>query len=283
MSAACSAVMPSTWALSNCTGMPNAIALNSIQVNLARVIGPLIAGVTLAALGTAACFGLNGASFLAVIAALWMVRAPVRSGGTRNDLWREMRTGLRYVQHEPTIVALTALAFLSTFLGLPLLTFLPVFAREIFHMGVGGYSVMMAWSGAGAVTGALFVAWMGKFPGMGRLLLLVQVVFSMLVLAFAWSSVLWMSGVLLFCAGAALIIVFSLTTSLVQLIAPDDMRGRVMSIYMMAFRGGMPLGSLVSGYAAEHSSAPTVLAVNAVLLLAVTVVFLTRDRGIREI
>ncbi len=263
--------------------LPNAIALNSIQFNLARVIGPLVAGVTLAALGTAACFGLNGASFLAVIAALWMVRAPAHGTGPRSPMWTEMRSGLRFVKHEQTIVALTMLAFLATFLGLPLLTFLPVIAREVFHTGVGGYSVMMAWSGAGAVTGALVVAWMGKFPGMGRLLLIVQAVFAILVAAFAFSPVLWLSNVLLFFAGSALIIVFSLTTSLVQLIAPDDMRGRVMSIYMVAFRGGMPLGSLASGYFAAQSSAPTVLAVNAVLLLIVTIVFMGRDRGIRDL
>ena len=263
--------------------LPNAIALNSIQFNLARVIGPLIAGATLAALGTAACFGLNGASFLAVIAALSMVRAPVLAAGRRNDLWGEMRSGLRYVKHQPAIVALTLLAFLATFLGLPLLTFLPVIAREVFHLGVGGYSVMMAWSGAGAVTGALAVAWMGKFPGMGRVLLIVQLVFAVLVFAFAFSPVWWLSSVLLFLAGASLIVVFSMTTSLVQLIAPDEMRGRVVSIYMVAFRGGMPLGSLASGYFAERSSAPTVLAVNAVLLLLVTLVFLTRPRGVRDL
>jgi predicted MFS family arabinose efflux permease len=115
-----------------------------------------------------------------------------------------MRSGLRYVRHQPAIVALTLLAFLATFLGLPLLTFLPVIAREVFHMGVGGYSVMMAWSGAGAVTGALVVAWMGKFPGMGRVLLVVQLAFSVLVFAFAFSPVWWLSSVLLFFAGASL-------------------------------------------------------------------------------
>lgn len=263
--------------------LPNAIALNSIQFNLARVIGPLVAGATLAALGTAVCFGLNGASFLAVILALWMVRAPALSGHTRSAMWAELRSGLRYVKYRPPIVALTALAFLSAFLGLPLLTFLPVIAREVFHQDVGGYSLMMAWSGSGAVCGALVVAWLGRFKGMGRLLLIVLLVFSVIVFGFSFSRVLWLTRLLLFFGGASLIIVFSLTTSLVQLIAPDDMRGRVVSIYMVAFRGGTPLGSLVSGFLAERTSAPTVLAINAVLLFFVALAFMSREKGVRTL
>ena len=149
---------------------------------------------------------------------------------------------------------------MTTFLGLPLLTFLPVFARDIFHGDVGTYSQMMAFSGAGAVVGALVVAWLGRFRHMGLTLLLVQVVFGALIVAFALSRVFWLSNLLLFAAGACLMCVFSMTASLVQLIVPDHLRGRVMSIYMVAFRGGMPLGSLASGYAASLTSAPYVLA-----------------------
>jgi MFS family permease len=263
--------------------LPNAIALNSIQFNLARVFGPLLAGATLTAFGTALCFGLNGLSFLVVIVALLSLSVKHIPPPHRKPIMQELRSGLSYVRSEPAIVALTVLAFLTTFLGLPLLTFLPVFAREIFHGDVGRYSVMMAYSGAGAVVGALIVAWLGHFKHMGLTVLLVQLVFGMLVTAFALSRTGWLSYLLLFLDGAALIVVFSMTASLVQLIVPDHLRGRVMSIYMVAFRGGMPLGSLWGGYAASLSSAPFVLAVNGALVSLVALYFLIRSHGVREL
>src|ERR1700736_1526069 len=130
--------------------------------------------------------------------------------------------------------------------------------------------------------GALIVAWLGKFPKMGWTALLVQAVYGVLIIAFAVSRVLWLSDILLFLTGAALMVVFSTVTSLVQMIAPNEMRGRVMSIYMLAFPGGMPLGSLVSGYLASFFGAPTVIAVNGILLIFVAGYFLARNRGVRE-
>jgi MFS family permease len=256
--------------------LPNAVALNSIQFNIARVIGPLLAGVTLYALGSASCFAINGLSFLVVIAALLSLHAPhVAPAGERRML-DELRTGLIYVRDEAAIRTLTILALASTFLGVPLLTFLPVFARNVFHEGVGQYSHMMAWSGVGAVAGALVVAWMGRFRHMGWTALAVQVLFGALTVAFALSRNLWVSYALLAVSGAALMVVFSLFTSLVQLIAPNHMRGRVMSIYMVAFRGGMPLGSLVTGLVIDRIGAPLAIAVNGVLLSAVALWFLAR-------
>jgi MFS family permease len=263
--------------------LPNAIALNSIQFNTARVVGPLLAGVTLGAFGSAACFGLNGLSFVAVIVGLMLLRTKHLAPRTRQRLVEELRGGLSYVRRERAIVALTALAFVSTFLGLPLLTFLPVFARSIFHGDVGEYSRLMAFSGAGAVLGALVVAWLGRFVHMGRVLLIVLAVFGALIVAFSLSRTLWVSYVLLFVAGAALIVVFSLLTSLVQLIAPNELRGRVMSIYMVAFRGGSPLGSLLAGYVASHVSAPAVLAVNGVLLMVIAAYFLVWRKSVRAL
>jgi MFS family permease len=263
--------------------LPNAIALNSIQFNLARVFGPLLAGATLAAFGTAMCFGLNALSFLVVIVALLSLSVKHIPPAERRPLVHELKGGLRYVRGEPSIIALTILAFLTTFLALPLLTFLPVFAREIFGGDVGRYSEMMAYSGAGAVTGALVVAWLGRFKHMGLTLLLVELVFGALLAAFAYSRIAWLSNVLLFLNGAALIVVFSMTASLVQLLVPDHLRGRVMSIYMVAFRGGMPLGSLWGGYAATLTSAPYVLAVNGALVSLVALYFLARGHGMREL
>jgi predicted MFS family arabinose efflux permease len=188
----------------------------------------------------------------------------------------ELRTGLTYVRDQPAIRRLTVLALASTFLGVPLLTFLPVFARNVFHEGVGQYSQMMAFSGVGAVAGALVVAWMGRFSRMGVAALSVQVLFGALTVAFAFTRTLWISYALLVVAGAALMVVFSLFTSLVQLIAPNQMRGRVMSIYMVAFRGGMPLGSLVTGLVIDRIGAPAAIAVDGVLLSCVALWFLLR-------
>jgi predicted MFS family arabinose efflux permease len=263
--------------------LPNAIALNSIQFNIARVLGPLLAGLTLATVGSAACFGLNGLSFLAVIAGLTMIHPGGKAPPTDRTILAELRGGLSYVSRQRSLVALIALAFVSTFLGLPLLTFLPVFAQDVFHRGVGEYSRMMAFSGAGAVCGAVIVAWLGRFPHMGRSLLVVLGIFGVLIAAFALSRWLWVSYTIIFVAGAALIVVFSLLTSLVQLIAPNEMRGRVMSIYMVAFRGGSPLGSLVAGYGASRMSAPAVLVVNGVLLILVAVYLMTWRRSVKEL
>ena len=263
--------------------LPNAIALNSIQFNLARVVGPLLAGATLAAWGGAACFGLNGLSFLVVIVALLSMSIRHVKPVDPKPMMQELKGGLRYAKGEPTIVALTILAALTTFLGLPLLTFLPVFARDIFQGDINRFSHMMAFSGAGAVCGALIVAWLGRFTHMGRTLLITQVAFGALITGFALSRTVWVSDLLLFLSGAALLMTFSMTSSLVQLIVPDHLRGRVMSIYMVAFRGGMPLGSLAAGYAASLTSAPLVLAVNGVLILLVAAYFLVRSHGVREL
>ncbi len=263
--------------------LPNAIALNSIQFNLARVFGPLLAGATLAAWGGAACFGLNGLSFLVVIVALMSLAVKHIPPADRKPMLHELKSGFRYARGEPAIVALTILASLTAFLALPLVTLLPVFAREIFHGDINRYSHMMAFSGSGAVVGALVVAWLGRFRHMGLTLLVVQAVFGALVTAFALSRVAWWSDLLLFLAGAALLMVFSMTSSLVQLIVPDHLRGRVMSIYMVFFRGGMPLGSLTAGYLASLTSAPRVLAVNGGLVTLVALFFLIRGRDVRAL
>lgn len=263
--------------------LPNAIALNSIQFNLARVIGPLLAGVTLAAWGAAACFGLNGLSFLVVIVALMSLSIRHVKPAQSKSMVHELKGGLRFARGESAIVALTILASLTTFLGLPLLTFLPVFARDVFHGDINRYSHMMAFSGAGAVIGALIVAWLGRFEHMGRTLLIIQGIFGALVTAFAISRIGWVSDILLFFTGASLLMVFSMTSSLVQLIVPDHLRGRVMSIYMVAFRGAMPLGSLAAGYVASLTSAPWVLGVNGGLIFCVATYYMIRSHGVREL
>lgn len=263
--------------------LPNAIALNSIQFNLSRILGSLLAAVAMALFGAALCFVLNGLSFFLVIAALLALSVKHIPSPDRKPILQEMRGGFGYVKREPALIALTMVAFATTFLGLPLMTFLPAVAQNVFEGEMSLYSRMMAFSGAGSVCGALIVAWLGRFRHMGLTLLLVQVAFGALVAAFAMSRVLWLSELLLFFCGVAAMIVTAMTTSLVQLVVPDHLRGRVVSIYMVAFRGGMPLGSLASGYVATFVGVPMVLAVNGALVSVVAIYFLSRNHGIREL
>jgi predicted MFS family arabinose efflux permease len=271
--------------------LPNAVALNSIQFNIARVIGPLVFGATIAIAarigfsdpqGMAICFVVNSLSFLVVIYALFSLRVKHIPPTEVRSMKAEMQTGLEYVRNRGNLVALIILAATTTFLGFAVLTFLPLFAQQVFQQGAGTYSHMLAFSGAGSVVGALIVASLGKFPRMGLTALLVQALYGLFILAFALSRTLWLSDILLFLTGGALMVVFSTVTSLIQLIAPNEMRGRVMSIYLVAFRGGMPLGSLTSGYLATLIGAPHVIAINGVLLVVVAAYYLVRSHGVRE-
>ena len=263
--------------------VPNAIAFNSIQFNLARVIGPLLAGAALASFGMVACFGLNGVSFLAVIVAILSLHVRHIPIVSTTRMHEELKSGFAYVRNNPGLIGLSVLGFATTFLGNPLLTFLPVFTKNVFGGDVREYTWLMAAAGAGAVTGALVVAWLGRFRHMGRTLLIVQFAFGGVIVLFALLRVFWFNAALLFAAGACMVVVFAMLSSLVQLNAPNEMRGRVMSIYMVGFRGGMPLGSLTAGWIATHASAPTVLAVNGTLLTVVSAWFLLKNHGVREL
>jgi len=257
--------------------LPNAIALNSIQFNIARVLGPLLAAAALHAFGTVACFGLNGLSFLVVIAALLALR-PGQPPSTGRRMLEELGIGLGHVWNDIALLKLTVLGFASTFLGVPLLTFLPVFTRNIFHGDVGLYSRLMACSGVGAIAGALVVAWLGRFRHMGITAMLLQMLAGALILGFTLTQSVTVAYVLLLVIGAAIMITYSLYTSLTQLIVPNELRGRVMSVYMLAFRGGMPLGSLVTGFLVDQVGAPLAIAGNGVMLSAVAIWFLIRHR-----
>jgi MFS family permease len=264
--------------------LPNAIALNSIQFNLARVIGPIVAGVALATLGMVACFGLNGISFLFVIAAILALRDVHVPPTATESMVDQMKGGLRYVRNSRNLMSVMALGFTGAFLGLPLLTFLPVITRDVFQRDVAFYSQLMTFSGAGAVTGALIVAYIGKHRHIGRMMLAFLGLFGISMTLFAMSRSATLSAVLLFIAGAMLVMCFSLTTSLAQLLAPPELRGRVVSIYLVAFRGGSPLGGLASGWlVTQIGSAPKVLIFNGIALTLVAVFFLIRGHGLKDV
>jgi predicted MFS family arabinose efflux permease len=256
--------------------LANALALNSIQFNLARMVGPVMAGEALALFGAAACFGLNGLSFMAVIIALSFVRVRfIPQTGNGRNMRSEMRLGLAFVWHQPALRSLTLLAFALAFLGFQVVTFLSFFAREVFHMEVKGFSHLLAMSGAGAVTGALVVAWLGDAPHKGRIALRMQIVLGLIITAFAFTTKIWLAYVLVYLCGVFMMTSFGPIASLVQLLVNDEMRGRVMSIYNTAFRGGMPLGSLITGVLLKHFSPTQVFATEGLLMMIIALYFLT--------
>ena len=264
--------------------LPNAVALNSIQFNLARVIGPVIAGVALASFGMVACFGMNGISFLFVIAAILALRDVHVPPLAKESIVDQMKGGLRYVKNSRNLMSVTVLGFIVAFLGFPILTFLPVITKDVFGRDVDFYTRLMTFAGAGAVTGALVVAYIGKHRHIGRLLLVFLALFGIAMAMFSLSRTPMLSSVILFMAGSLLVMCTSLNTSLAQLLAPAELRGRVVSIYMLAFRGGSPLGGLASGWlVTQIGSAPKVLMVNGVLLTVVALFFLVRGHGLKDV
>jgi predicted MFS family arabinose efflux permease len=263
--------------------VPNAVAMNSMQFNLARVIGPAMGGVIFAALGAAACFGVNGFSFVFVIIAISLIASPAatqkvdRSRSVASlSVMDEMKEGFAFVRARPSLLLLTFLSFAGTFLGMPLFTLLPVVAKTIFGLGPRGLSLLQADYGVGSVLGALFVASASYALRKGRLALMLQLAFAVLLAGFGISRNLAASVVIAFLAGACIVGVVSMYSSLVQLVTTDAMRGRVMSIFMLAFRGGMPLGNLMAGYVAQRWSITTALTVNGIILAVIALIFIAR-------
>jgi len=260
--------------------LPNAIALNSIQFNLARIIGPMLGGIALQQLGAAWCFGLNGLSFVAVIVSLLMLHTRFIPARTSESMLASMKEGLHFVRNHGAMGSLIILAFSMTLLSVPLLVFLPVFARDVFHKGSDTFTLLLCFSGAGSVCGALVVASLGKMKRQGRAALILLIALGGLISAFSQSKSLVLSCFLIFLCGAALMGVFATISSLVQLITADQMRGRVMSVYNVAFRGGMPIGSLLVGSVSQRLTAPAVLTWNGVLLGILGLYFLFGRRKV---
>jgi len=260
--------------------MPNAIALNSIQFNVARVLGPAIGGLALDNLGAVWCFGLNGLSFLAPILSLTILNTRYLPEKTGESIFASMKKGFKFIRHQGAMEGLIVLGFCVTALGIPMTTFLPWFAREVFRGGPGTFTLFLCASGSGAVAGALGVAFLGNIRNKGRLALTMLVVLGGGISGFALSQSVVLSCVLLFLSGISLMAVFTNVLSLVQLITANEMRGRVISIYNAAFRGGMPMGNLVTGWLVPVFTAPVVLAVNGLLLVLLGLYFLLVQRKV---
>ncbi len=246
--------------------IPNAIAMNSIQFNLARVIGPVLGGLALSKLGAAWCFGLNGLSYIAVIFSLLMIRGGFAPKPTDETVMQSMKGGLQFIRSRPGMQALIVVAFFTTYLGIPIIVFLPVFAKDVFHGDEKTYTLLLSVEAAGAIAGALLVAARGKRAHLGRDSMLGLIALGVFMSAFAWSKNLTLSCVFVFLGGMALIGCFAMLSSLVQFAATDEMRGRVMSLYNIAFRGGMPIGSLIAGSIIPALGAPMVVGAHGIVL-----------------
>lgn len=261
--------------------LPKAIALNSIQFNLARVAGPGIAGLAFERIGAAGCMTANGLSFLAVVLALRAIPRRPAAGARGASVLEGLKEGLGVVWRRRDLRGLVGLAFLGSVCSIPLVTFLPVFAREVFRGGAGRYSAFLAAFGLGAVLGGVVVAATAqRMRRRGLLGAAGLLVYGLLTAAFAVSRATVLSFALLVAAGACLMVVFSSLMTLVQTGVGDELRGRVVSIYGLAFRGGMPIGNLAAGTAAAAAGAPGVLvACGAVLVVAGGAVVARRRRG----
>jgi len=263
--------------------MPNAIALNSIQFNAAVMVGPALGGWTLHALGDTWCFALNALSFLAPVISLLMLTIRFLPEKTTESILASMRGGIRFIRSQGAMEGLIILGFCMTALGVPMRTFLPVFADKVFHQGAGTYATFLSVSGMGSVVGALAVAGLGNVPRKGRVALTMLMFLGAGITGFGLSRSVALSCVMLFFSGAAMMGVFSMVVSLVQLIVTNQMRGRVMSVYNFAFRGGMPVGNLVAGQLVPVFTAPLVFTVNGVLLMALGAYYFLVQRRIAEL
>ena len=260
--------------------MPNAIALNSIQFNLAVTIGPALGGITLAKLGEKWCFGLNALSFLAPIVTLSIISAQFVPDATKESMFHSLVQGIKFIWQQGAMVALIVLAFAMTFLSMPMRTYIPVFVKDIFHRGPETYGTLLSLMGVGSICGSLAVASVGNMSRKGRFALTMLMVLGAGIAGFSLSKFLPLTYTMLVVVGASMMAVFATVTSLVQLIVTNEMRGRVMSVYNFAFRGGMPIGNLVSGWLVPVYTAPVVLAINGFLLVLVALYFLLMQRRV---
>ena len=260
--------------------LSNAIAMNSIQFNLARVLGPTLGGLAYATFGPTWCFALNGVSFLAVILSLMMIQVKFVPARSKETILKSMGEGMIFIRQREGLSALVLLAFSTTLLGFSLTGFLPVIVRTVFHGGTVTYQLLLVCSGAGSIVGGLIVASLARLKGQGHVALLSLLALGTAIAGFAVSRSLPLSCILIFISGVAIMASASLMLSLVQLIVSEQMRGRVMSVYNLAFRAGMPLGGLALGKLIPMVGITAALGGSGILLIGVTLIFLIVMRGV---
>ena len=257
--------------------LPNAIALNSSMVNASRIIGPSVGGIMIAAVGEGWCFAFDAVSYLAVIASLLAMRLEKFSPPAANTrMLDELRTGFRYVTRFPPVRdSLLLLALVAT-MGMPYNVLMPAIAASVLHGGPHTLGYLMTAVGVGALGGAFYLASRRSVLGLGRVMVTATGAFGVGLIAFSFSRVLWLSLLLLPFVGAGMMVVMASTNTILQTIVEDDMRGRVMSFYTMAFLGTAPLGSLLAGFAADHIGPTRTVTLGGVACALAAVVFAAR-------
>ncbi len=249
--------------------LPQAIGLNSMGFNLARVLGPSIAAIVIARLGVSWTFGLNALSYLAVVVGLLMIRLPERRAVLRSTAGSVTGAfeAIRHVRDSPELPILLAIATVFSVLGVPVITLLPVIARDLLGLGADGYGALMATLGLGAVVGALGIAATGGGVDRGKVLRLASFAFAGLLLLFSFVRTPILAGLLLVGIGGAMIVNNALINAKLQELVPDDLRGRVLSIYVMVYVGGAPIGSVLAGWIARSFGVQYALGAGAAVML----------------
>ena len=260
----------------------NAIALNSSMFNGARIVGPAVAGVVVAAVGEGWCFFGNAVSYVAVLASLLAIRVTPREAVVgRASPVAQILEGWRFVVRTRPIRALLLLLGLVSLTGMPYATLMPVMAEDVLHAGASGLGLLMGASGTGALIGALVLARRTSLRGLGAWVAWAALAFGVALITFSLSRHFWLSVALLIPVGFAFLLQMSSSNTLIQSMVPDELRGRVMSAYSMMFMGMAPLGALLAGTLAESFGAPATIAIGGGVCILGSLVFLSRLSGIR--
>jgi MFS family permease len=255
------------------TDLVNAIALNSSMFNGARIIGPALAGIVVAAIGEGWCFFANGISFIAVIAGLLMMRMERPRQALEGSPVENIIEGFRFVAGTGPVRALMSLLGLVSFTAMPYAVLMPVFAAQILHGGARALGLLMGCSGAGALVGALTLAMRKTLKGLSVWVAVSCAGFGTALLLFSFSRSMWLSCALLVPAGFCMMIQMASSNTLIQSMVPDRLRGRVMSVYAMTFMGMAPLGALLAGSLAHNLGAPWTVAIGGIISIAGAAVF----------
>jgi MFS family permease len=235
----------------------NAISVNSALFNIARIVGPAIGGLVVAAFGEAPAFAINALSYLAVIFALLLMQiSPQTEEASRANPIEKMKYGFRYIYGEKDILGLVVLVAIFSMVGFGPLTLVPVFAKDILNIGANGFGHLLSWQGVGALIGAFLLIVFGDRFHKGKLLLLSRALLGPAVIGLAFSRTPWLSMLIMALLGYSLITQLVLTNTLIQSIVPDELRGRVLSAYTWALGGFFPLGSLIVGFLGDQIGAP---------------------------
>jgi MFS family permease len=255
--------------------LPNAIALNSSMVNGARLLGPAIAGVLIAAVGEGWCFFVDALSYGAVIVCILLMRLKLRPRADRpKRVMHEMGEGFRYVIGFAPMRALLLMLALSGLAGRPFNVLLPVVAREVMHGGAGTLGALQATAGVGALAGALYLASRRSVLGLGRIIVASGAAFGVGLVAFSRAHALWLALPMLFLAGAGMMLQTAAANTILQTITDEDKRGRVMSLLAMSLFGTVPLGSLAFGALASRIGAENTILAGGVVCVGSAAIFL---------